>query len=157
MVSNAHLDCFEIIASKLKDSGLNWALSGSFSLYLKGIDIPINDIDIITTIEDIKVFQEIFKDYVVNPVKSVVKEIFSSYVLILSINSIEVEIIADYTKLTSDNKITYVDANNLSTKEYISFNDFKIPIINLKQQLHSYTLLNRLDKVKLITDFLGNE
>lgn len=132
------IEKLKTLAKLLNKKNIKWALIGSLSLKLQGINsLNPRDIDIIT--EDISKFQEIF------PKKTEIKE-FTSLLssktkrIKANIKSIELDIIEE--KINNKDIIT----------NYI--NNIPIPCMKLETQLLRYKKMNREEKVKLISDFL---
>jgi len=72
-----------------------WAIDGSTSLFLQGIDLMSNDIDILTDRDCAYEIQEISSDSVVEPVNYSSNGRYESHYGVLSVRSVKVEIMRD--------------------------------------------------------------
>jgi len=46
MVANSHLKVLGKIVSRLKDSSINWVVTGSLGMALQGVPVEVHDIDL---------------------------------------------------------------------------------------------------------------
>ena len=144
-------EVIKIIYSKLKDKKVKWAVIGSTNMVLQRINVNPNDIDIITNPDDLKVFEEVFKDHIIKPIckKPPYREGYSGfYELKLNIKGIEIHIIGEY-----DNGVYYgrISKGNIIL---IDLDNLKIPCFTLKAEAQAYEETNRENKAKMIKDFL---
>lgn len=137
----------KIISEKLK--GINYALIGSLNLQIQGIDIKPNDIDILTTPEDIKKIEQILKGYQTKEVYFDESGGVNSFKTFFEIEGIEVEVLGNV-----DN--TCRPKDSLIKKIIIDFNGIKLPCIPLEEELFAYQKMGREDKVNLINNYLKN-
>lgn len=128
----------KIILDRLQSKEFIWRLEGSANLKIQGIEVSVRDLDITTNEEGNKIFKNLLKDFIV-------KDFFSEKVkgrsLICNINGFEAEI-----NCYGDRKIEMFDKTKM-----ISWKGLKVPILPLKQAKIFYELINRKDKVDLIS------
>ena len=147
-------EALKIIYFKLKDKKVKWAIIGSTNTALQGMNIAPNDLDIITNPDDLKIFKEVLKEYVVKPIckKPPYKKGYPEfYELKLNIEGIKVHIIGEY-----DNDIYYsrVSEGNIIL---INLDNLKIPCFTLEAEAQAYEETNRGNKAEMIKDFLSNK
>ena len=143
-------EALKIIYFKLKDKKVKWAIIGSTNTALQGMNIAPNDLDIITNPDDLKIFKEVLKEYVVKPIckKPPYKKGYPEfYELKLNIEGIKVHIIGEY-----DNDVYYsrVSKGNIIL---IDLDNLKIPCFTLEAEAQAYEETNRGNKAKLIKNF----
>ncbi|MFX1469419.1 MAG: nucleotidyltransferase domain-containing protein [Promethearchaeota archaeon] len=146
------LDSLKFIISKLEQTDINWCLVGSLSLYLQGVKIKPNDIDILTDKEGAYKLNKIFDEHEIQKVQFNKSNLFYSHYGKLNINGVIVEIMGDL-RIFIDGEWTKNIRSRLNSKKIIFYKGLKIPVSPLQDQLKSYIGLNRtkdLKKVKMI-------
>lgn len=135
-------EILQIILNSLQDNEFIWRLEGSANLRIQGIKVSVQDLDITTNNEGIKIFRNVLK-------KFIIKDFFSQKIdgrsLVCDVNGFEVEI-----NSYSDRKLDMFDET-----EKILWNDLQIPILPLKHAKKFYELINRKEKVDLIFKYLS--
>ena len=141
----------KFIFEKIKDKNIRWAIIGSTNMVLQGIDVSPNDLDITTNPADLKIFEQEFKEYIIEPIskKPPLKNRLSEfYEMNLRIKGIKVQIIGGY-----DNDIYFSKVKD-SRILFVKLDDVSIPCLSLEAEAKAYSEINRKDKTKLIMDFL---
>ncbi|MBT3323597.1 hypothetical protein HN681_02725 [archaeon] len=135
-------EIIQIILSHLDNQKFTWRLEGSANLLIQGIETSVNDLDITTDEEGIKIFRNQLKEYIE-------KDFFSEKIngpsIICNINSFEIEI-----NCYGDRKINYFDKIQEMTWENLD-----IPILPLKWAREFYKQIDRKEKVELIDKHLN--
>lgn len=137
----------KLISEKLEN--INYALIGSVNLYLQGIKLEPRDVDILTTSADIILIDEILKEYRTKEICFDDSDGRNSFRSFYKINAMEIEVLGNVNN-------TFRDAKSLDKKIEIKFKDISLPCIFLLDELETYKKMGRLDKVKLIKNFLQN-
>ncbi len=132
----------QTILDNLQGKEFVWRLEGSANLKIQDINISVGDLDITTNEDGITIFRNALKEFIV---KDFFSQKINCHSLVYDINSFEVEI-----NSYGDSKLDMFD----KTKE-ISWNDLQIPILPLKYAKKFYELINRKEKVDLITKYLS--
>jgi len=99
MLSQSFKNVIKFIFEKVKKKDIKCALIGSANMALQGIDITPNDLDIITSPADLKIFEQEFKEYIIKPIskKLPFKKGFSEfYEIKLKIKGIKVHILGEH-------------------------------------------------------------
>jgi hypothetical protein len=151
MLPDNFIKAIKLIASKLKDRNIKWALVGTANLTLQGLDVKPNDLDIVTLSNHIKIFEYLFKDYIIKPLfkkRSSTESCPDYYVLLLDIEGVEVEIMGEteeslYFTKSGRGEITNIDLE-----------DIQVSCLDLTSEAKAYELLGRKDKAEMIREFI---
>jgi hypothetical protein len=154
MLPAKHREILKLLASKLNDSGINWAVVGSANHAMQGVDVKPNDIDIITNKEGIYKIDELLKEYEVEGIHFKEIDIYSCYYCVFDIDGIMVE-----AQGGKQNKIPNLDLwseqSELSEKILFPLDGWKIPAISLRREYFAYKKLGREDRAALIQKALS--
>jgi|TARA_B100001971_G_C17792119_1_gene335055 hypothetical protein len=135
-------DILQIILDSLQGKEFVWRLEGSANLKIQGVEVSVQDLDITTNDEGIEIFRNALKKYIV-------KDFFSQKIngrsIVCDINNFEIEI-----NSYGDRELDMFDKT-----EKIFWNDLKIPILPLEYAKKFYELINRKEKVDLISKYLS--
>jgi len=135
-------EILQIILDSLQGKEFVWRLEGSANLKIQGVEVTVQDLDITTNDSGIEIFRNTLKKYIV-------KDFFSQKIngrsLVCDINGFEVEI-----NSYGDRELDMFD----KTKK-IFWNDLQIPVLPLKYAKKFYELINRKEKVDLISNYLS--
>ncbi len=136
-------DILQTILKKIQDKELIWRLEGSVNLKVQGVEILAKDLDITTNDEGIEIFRNALNKYVV-------KDFFSQKIngrsIVCNINDFEVEV-----NSYGDRELDMFD----KTKR-ISWNGLEIPILPLEYAKKFYELIDRKEKVDLISNYFSD-
>lgn len=136
-------EILQIILESIKGKDFIWRIEGSANLKIQGVEVSIHDLDITTNNEGIEIFRNALKKYIV---KDFFSQKINGYSIILNINCFEIEI-----NSYGDRQTNMFDKNRK-----ILWNNLQIPILPLEYAKKFYELINRKDKVELISKFLSN-
>lgn len=136
-------EILQIILNKLDDKKFSWRLEGSANLRIQGIDTNIRDLDITTNDKGIKIFKDTLEEYIT---KDFFNQKINGQSIICEINNFEVEI----------NSYGDREKNMFDKTKIISWKNLQIPILPLEYAKEFYELINRKEKVKLISKYLSN-
>lgn len=140
------ISALKIISERLNKNNINWVLIGGTSLYFQGVDVKIKDIDILTDKKGALECNEIFKEFVVNPVQYTEIDIYKSYIGQFEINGVPVEFCAELY-INSGNKWIYA-RGELGKPIKLKMGNLIITTFSLSDELKAYEAFNR-DKDKL--------
>jgi len=152
---NKLLKVVEKIGKLLERKKIKWAIVGSTSLALKGIEIGPKDIDILTTKEGVYKISSLLKEYEAKPVKFSESKIFSSHFGRFLIDGIKVEVMGDLKAKVEGKWVSLTD--RLKRLKYVKVGNARIPVPSLEDQLEVYSKLKRrkdLKEVRKIREFL---
>ena len=136
-------EILQIILDSLQGKEFTWRLEGSTNLKIQGIEVSVQDLDITTNNKGIEIFRSALKKYIV-------KDFFSQKIngrsIVCDINNFEIEI-----NSYSNQKLDMFDKT-----EKIFWNNLQIPILPLEYAKKFYELINRKEKVDLISKYLSD-
>jgi len=145
----------KMIAIRLNNSNINWAITGSVGHLILGVHVYPKDIDIITDVDGAYKIEKIFNDYIIKNVQYSIQKKMKSYFGVLKINGIDIEIMGNVKNLISGEWVPHVDWNNNII--YATIDDIKIPVLSLDYEYKIYKMLNKLSRLKLIEQRLKCE
>jgi hypothetical protein len=138
-----------IISEKLASEGVDWAVAGSFGLFLLGVDVKPNDIDIIVSTDKIFRVGEILKEYEVFAVRYKSSDFLESNIGAFDIDGVEVEVMDDL-KIKKTGRVLSLKVDEL---ENVKVGNFFVGVYPLEKQLEFYGNSDRekdVDKVRKI-------
>ena len=133
------------IISKNIPSNVRWAIDGSASLALQGIDVTPHDIDILTNREGTIRIQESLKKYNVMPISHSGNEKYDSYFGTFKVKGIKVEVMGDLMVFRSGKWSALQNPSTVDIAE-INLEGLSIPVVSVKSQNESGYLIERLKK-----------
>ena len=136
-------EILQIILDSLKGKEFTWRLEGSANLKIQGVEVSVQDLDITTNDEGIEIFRDALEKYIV---KDFFSQKINGYSIVCDINHFEIEI-----NSYGDRKSEMFDKI-----EKIFWNNLEIPILPLEYAKKLYELINRKEKVDLISKYLSN-
>ncbi len=132
------------IISSLKLKIFHWRLEGSANLFVQGVPIAMNDIDICTTAEGMYLFKKALEKF--PQVEGYNERTGARYVRI-NVHGIPVEICC-------------YDNHGLRMLEHTvpkNWKEMNLPVLPVPKALEFYQQIKRLDKVNLIQGFLEEQ
>ena len=132
----------QIILDSLQGKEFIWRIEGSANLKIQGVDVSVRDLDITTNGEGIEIFRNALKEYIV---KDFFNQKINGLSLVCDIKGFEVEI-----NSYGDRRLDMFD----KTKK-ILWQNLQIPILPLEYAKKFYELINRKEKVDLISKYLS--
>lgn len=131
----------QLICSRIKGKQLIWRLEGSANLLIQGVDVNVRDLDITTDCKGIKIFNDALKEFIK---KDYYNEKLNGNSLVCKIFENEVEI-----NSYGDEKLNMFDKIQIK-----SWQGMRLPILPLKHAKTFYQLINRKEKVDLISMYV---
>ena len=135
-------EILQIILDGLQGKEFIWRLEGSANLRIQNVEVSVQDLDIATNNEGIEIFRNALK-------KFIVKDFFSQKIngrsLVCDINGFEVEI----------NSYGNKELDMFDKTKKILWNDLQIHILPLEYAKKFYELIDRKEKVALISKHLS--
>ncbi|MBN1175713.1 hypothetical protein JXA48_03640 [Candidatus Woesearchaeota archaeon] len=150
VLSDKYKEVLCTIADELNKRHVNWTLVGSSNLRLQGIEAKESDIDIATDKEGADIFEEIFVDYMIDPViYSTEENKFRSHFGRFKINNILVEIMGELEvyDIQHEKWIVAIQSNKVITK---NLGNSIIFANSLDHELELYRARGRIDNAQLI-------
>lgn len=135
------------LISSLLSSAENWAIDGSASLALQGIDLKPNDIDVLTDENGAYEIQTLLSDYLETPVRHISNDKYDSHFGTVVINEIRVEIMGDLRVFREDRWSDTQNPRNCKIK-VVNLEGIRVPVVSLESQISTGYLLERVRRNK---------
>ena len=145
-IESKMLEAIKLIASFLS-SNENWAIDGSASLALQGIDLKPNDIDVLTDENGAYEIQTLLSDYLETPVRHISNDKYDSHFGTVVINEIRVEIMGDLRVFREDRWSDPQNPRNCNIK-VVNLEGIRVPVVSLESQISTGYLLERVRRNK---------
>ncbi len=156
MIDSNYLHVLCKIYDGLKDSNINWVITGSFGFALQGLKTKIHDIDIQTDTSGAYEIECRFSDFIVRKVTFSSTKRIRSHFGVLKIDGIKVEIMGDIQKrLENGTWENHIDLTKY--KKFIEIEGMKIPVLSLEYEYRAYLKLGRIQKAKMLKTWLDSE
>ena len=140
-----YLKVLRKINTRLNNTSVNWALTGSFSFALQGVPVKPNDIDIQTDKRGAYEIERHFSEFVTKRVTFSSTERIRSHFGELMIDRIKVEIMGDIQKRLEDG--SWENPVDLERhKRVVEVEGMQIPVLSLEYEYQAYLKLGRVDK-----------
>ncbi len=141
------------IYREMQHAEIDWVITGSLGLAIKGIPISPQDIDIQTHRAGLQRFASIFSNALVQPPTIWESERIRSITATFVIAGIKVDIMGDVQFRDEDG--FWDDTPNLSMNRiFLQVADMRIPTFTLDFEEEIYRAMGRADKAALITQYL---
>ena len=148
-----HFKTLNFLFLRLESSGIPWVLTGSFRLYLGGVNVVPHDIDIQTDQPGAYAIEDLFKDYIYEKVSWKPSSKIRSHYGKLKIHGVIVDIIGDMQKLLDDGR--WEDPMDFSShQEVLHIDGMEIPVLSLAFEHMAYLKLGRIEKAAQILKVL---
>lgn len=149
MLSETHRLVLENLLDRLNREEIIWALTGSASFVLRGINFEVDDIDLQTDKLSAYQIEQCFSNYVVQPVTFSSSDKIRSHFGALLIDGVRVEIMGDLQKrLPGGEWESPVDVQSL--REFLEVDNLRIPVLPLEHEYRAYQLLGRREKALVL-------
>lgn len=143
-----------LLYTRLKDTDVCWAITGSMGMAIQGMDLEIHDIDLQSDREGAYEIQNLFPEYVTERVRLLERESTRSHFGRMEIMGVQVEIMGDMTHRAAGQG--WGDPPDLSCLiRWIEFEDMKLPVLDLEHEYNAYQQLGRPEKAAKIRAFLN--
>jgi hypothetical protein len=131
---------------------VRWAVDGSTSLALQGMDIIPNDIDILTDHNGAYRIQEVFRDSAVKPVSHSFTDKYDSDYGVFSKSGVKVEVMGNL-KVFRDGEWSFEQNPDTVKVVSIELDGKSIPLVSINYQRDTGYLEERLEKEGSREDF----
>ena len=153
MIMSRHLNTLHKIYARLKDSRVNWVVTGSLGMALQGMDIEVHDIDIQTDQRGAYEIESKFPEYVAEPVRYSQSERICSHFGTLEIDGVKVEIMGDVQKRITEQ--TWEEPIRVECyRRWVQIDGMQIPVLSLEYEYQAYLKLDRNEKAEMIRRWL---
>jgi len=153
-VDSTYLNVLRKIYTQLKDTNVNWVVTGSLSFALQGIPVTPHDIDIQTDQAGTYEIERCFSEYVVRNVVFSSTGKIRSHLGALLIDGIEVELMGDIQKrLEGGSWEESVDLEH--HKRIVEVEGMYIPVLSLEYEYQAYLKMGRLERAQMLKELIG--
>lgn len=123
----------------------NWAIDGSTSLVLQGLELRPHDIDILTDEKGAYQIQDILGKFVEIPLRHISNERYDSHFGVASMDGIRIEIMGDLKVFRNGRWSETQNPERLKIK-VIKLQGTKVPVVSLESQISTGYLQERLSR-----------
>lgn len=155
MITNHYLNALRKITTRLKDTGVNWVITGSLGMALQGMDIEVHDIDIQTDRRGAYEIEGEFTEYVIEPVRYSQVERICSHFGKLEIGGVKIEIMGDVQKRITG-QMWEEPVRVECYRRWIQIEGMQLPVLALEYEYQAYLKLCRKEKAEVIRRWLQN-
>ena len=134
-----------LVLNERVPSGVKWAVDGSTSLALQGVDVIPHDIDILTDGEGAYKIQEVLSDYTVRPISHTSTDRYDSHFGTFNIYGIKLEVMGDL-KVFRDEKWSGVMNPSTVNIVKIDVGGVEVPVVSIEHQRSSGYLEEKYEK-----------
>lgn len=147
------IDALLIIAGLLNRNGIDWSLGASMMLKLRGIDVPVDDLDILVRTDDTKALENIMS--VFSPKKEHGTPAYpTTHFFEFSIAGVDIDLMIGFKVNTSRGIHSFDETREVDT---IDLEGTAIHLSSLEEWLGAYKAMKRDDKVRVIEDYLEKQ
>lgn len=144
-------DILQKIYQLFKENQCFWILSGSTSLRLQGVQVPVKkDIDILTDANGAKKIDQVLKDYVIQSSAFSKTEKYQSHFGRYEIDDVNVEVMGEFQYRMKNGE--WSKPNQKNEIHYVMYHKMALPVLTLEQELQEYQNMDRMDKVQKIQE-----
>jgi hypothetical protein len=141
------------ICRRLRDTKLDWALTGSLGMALQGVDVPVHDIDLQTDEQGAYAMERCFRDDVVKPVTHTISERIRSHLGALEIDGIKVEIMGAIEKRLDDGSWG-APVQVIRHRRWIDVRGVRVPVLSLEYEVEAYRKMGRIERAEMLKSWL---
>ena len=142
------------MCNRLEQEDILWAVTGSTSFALQGMELPVHDIDIQTDAEGAYLFEQKLSEFVEVPVHFCGNEKIRSHFGKFLWNNIEIEVMGAVQKPQQDG--TWGSPTDLlQWRRYVSFAGQRIPVLDLEYEIEAYRRIGRVERAEQMSRFLA--
>jgi hypothetical protein len=153
LIPEQFLPPLRIILEQLEDAEVEWAITGSLSMALQGMDLEIHDIDIQTDEDGAYEIERRLADFVAQPVLYKSSERMRSRLGRLEIEGVSVEVMGGIQKKLPDG--SWEDPVQVGAhKRVIEAEGLSVPVLSLEYEYEAYKLMGREERAKEIRTWL---
>lgn len=149
MLKPVFIEILNKLYSRMTSTRIKWAITGSLSHALQGIEIIPNDIDILTDKHGAFSIEQLFSEFVYQQVAFSTKGAIRSFYGVLLIDDIRVDIIGDIeNKNERGSWEPHADWDN--NIFYLNITNFSVPVLNLEYEYKIYNRLREYERTEIL-------
>ncbi|MCE5209630.1 MAG: nitroreductase family protein [Chloroflexi bacterium] len=143
----------QIIAERLQDSGIDWAITGSLGWALQGIPVEIHDIDLQTDEAGAVRMEELLSEFSRQKLYRRISERLQSHFAVLEISRITVEIMGALQKRLENGQWEPAVDIRLH-RRWVGYHNMRLPVLSLEYEHRAYNQMGRTEKAHLLEPYL---
>jgi hypothetical protein len=143
-----HVHVLDFLIKRVPPSEYIWVLSGSASLRLQGVNVPVHDLDIQTDEETIYLIERNLSEFMKTPVHLWESTGMRSLDGKAVIEGVEVELLANITHRLPDG--AWSSFTDFSRLTMVETHGLRILVFPLEDELAAYEAMGRTEKAALI-------
>jgi len=152
-IDPTYLNVLHQIYTRLKDSNINWVVTGSLGFALQKVPVTPHDIDLQTDEAGAYEIERLFSEHVIRKVTFSCVENIRSHFGALVIDGITVEIMGDISKRLEDG--TWEEPVDLERyKQFVEIKGMQVPVLSLEYESQAYLKLGRIEKAQMLRKVL---
>jgi hypothetical protein len=151
-----HAQVLSFLIEKIHPAEFPWALTGSASLRLQGVDISVNDLDLQTDAQTIYILEKKLSDFIKVPVHVWESEHTLSQHGQAEINGLQVEFLGDM-RHRSPAGIWEPAVDIVSVRVWVTWRELQVPVLSLEHEALAYEKMGRVQKAELIRSAIRKE
>jgi len=151
-IEPSHLAVLQRICASLRDTSVNWAVTGSLALALQGVPVEVHDIDLLTDEAGAYEIERHLFEFLTLMVRFSAEEHIRSHFGALTIDGVKVEIIGDVETRRADQ--SWERGWDLARyKRVVEVEGMQVPVLSLECEYEAYQRLGRTEKVELLREW----
>ena len=153
-IPNTHIRALRALIARMEgQEGLVWALTGSTSFALQGMNVPVNDIDIMADRDSALRIGALLDDCCIKPVEASSAKYVRSFYGQFRLEGVDVDLMGDSCRMNLDG--SWVEPAFLPPLiEWVNVSSLCLPVLSLIFEEQAYRLLRRDERADAIAAFL---
>ena len=147
---DAHVQALKSLLELIPPEKFGWVLTGSASLRLQGVDVPVHDLDIECPARDIRNIEKALSEYITIPLHVWESAHIRSLDGKAQLGGVEIELISELQVLKPDNN--WKSLIEFDQKIWLAWHGFQVPLLPLAAEAVAYKEMGREEKAHLILE-----
>ncbi len=153
-IPDTHIRALRALIARMEgQEGLVWALTGSTSFVLHGMELPVNDIDIIADRDSALRIGALLDDCCIKPVEASSAKYVRSFFGQFRLEGVEVDLMGDSCRMNLDGSWGG-PAFLPPLIQWVTVSSLRLPVLSLIFEEQAYRLLRRDGRADAIAAFL---
>jgi hypothetical protein len=144
-------DAVYVLADRLSDTAVTWAVTASANLALRGFPVEPGDVDVMTDAEGVHRIADRFSEHVVRPVlppEEAENGAIRSYFGAIELAGTEVELMGDVEHRIDGEWVPAADVG--ADREFLTVDGREVPVMSLDHERRGYAAIGRDERVALL-------
>jgi hypothetical protein len=154
MLEPSLLVTLRALSARLNHQPVNWAITASCGLALQGVPVYVRDIDLATDRSGAYRLEQLFVAEIVRPVQFSAVEAVQSHYGAFALEGYTFEIIGDVQYRRADGGWD-APVDFTPHKHFVQVKGMTLPVLTLEYEYESYSKLGRVEKVKLLEEWVN--